>query len=63
LITALQSYAEKQSKNIFTEEEIRQIGSALGLKSIVGSLICALNNEGFLLKKAGNTFQLQIVDC
>ena len=59
---ALQDFAQRQSKNIFGVDEIKAIAAALGCRDKCDALIATLNNEGFLLKKGGKTYQLQTID-
>ncbi len=61
-MAALQVMAEKQSKNTFTMDEIKQMGRKIGLASGIEGLVSSLNNEGFLLNKGGRVYQLQCVD-
>jgi len=60
LLDVLQQLAERQSKNIFSFDEIKSTAAEIGFGSDrVSSLIDTLNNEGFLLKKGASVFQLR----
>ncbi|ODN04355.1 DNA helicase MCM8 [Orchesella cincta] len=62
LVNVLQQQAVRQSKNIFTVDEIKSVAVGLGLLNDINSIIATLNNAGFLLKKGSKTYQLQTAD-
>jgi len=62
LVSTLQTLSVQQCKNIFTVDEIKQIGRALGMSGEMDNLISSLNNEGLLLHKGGRIYQLQSAD-
>jgi len=62
LVSSLQKLADQQSKNIFTINEIKSTIQKAGFKASPESLVSLLNNEGYLLKKGGNTYKLTVSD-
>ena len=64
LIAALNKHSERSCTSIFSVVEIKDVmsRSKIEVKSF-DSLMCALNEQGFLLKKGPNIFQLQTSTC
>jgi DNA helicase MCM8 len=64
LIAALNRHSERTCTSLFSVTEIKEVmmRAKIEVKSF-DSLMCALNDQGFLLKKGPNIFQLQTSTC
>ncbi|KAA0711641.1 DNA helicase MCM8 [Triplophysa tibetana] len=61
-ITALNKLAERQQKTMFEIQELRQLAKDLQIQVVdFEGFVSSLNEQGYLLKKAHRTYQLQTV--
>lgn len=62
-INALQRKAELQSKSVFTVSEMKEVAAAANVQvADFFSFLSNLNNQGFIIKKGKQVYQLLSVD-
>jgi DNA helicase MCM8 len=60
LIRELTRISDQTSNTLFTTQQMREIARRIGVSmDRFDDLISTLNNESYLLKKGGKTYQLQ----
>ena len=61
-IAFLSRSAETQSKKLFSINEMREVAKTAGLDTFgFNEFVDSLNNQGFLIKKGRNLYQLQTI--
>ena len=59
LVSALQKFAARSTRNTFTLDEIKQVAMEIGFPiEKFSETVASLNDHGFLLKKSSQTYQL-----